>query len=72
MKKEFVLPKGKVTAGSKIVGDAKDVSETSAPQAFGVTNVQGLKRFLQLDVFSETHELNAETVLRKSGLMSRL
>ncbi|KAL7500069.1 hypothetical protein ACHAWT_009940 [Skeletonema menzelii] len=72
MKKEFVLPQEKVTAGSMIVGDAKDVSETSAPQAFGVKTVQELKRFLQLDVFSETHELNAEGVLRKSGLMARL
>jgi len=72
MKKEFVLPQEKVTAGSKIVSDAKDVSETSAPQAFGVKSVQELKRFLQLDVFSETHERNAEDVLRKSGLLSRL
>uniref|UniRef100_A0A7S2Q1P3 Uncharacterized protein n=1 Tax=Skeletonema marinoi TaxID=267567 RepID=A0A7S2Q1P3_9STRA len=72
MKKEFVLPKEKVTAGSKIVSDAKDVSETSAPQAFGVKTVQELKRFLQLDVFSETHELNAEGVLKNSGLMARL
>lgn len=72
MKKEFVLPQDKVTAGSKIVSDAKDVSETSAPQAFGVKSVQELKRFLQLDVFSETHERNAEDVLRKSGLLSRL
>eukprot|EP00985_Skeletonema_marinoi_P035111 scaffold45662_cov226-Skeletonema_marinoi.AAC.2 len=44
MKKEFVLPQEKVTAGSKIVSDAKDVSETSAPQAFGVKSVQELKR----------------------------
>ncbi|KAK1744265.1 hypothetical protein QTG54_004798 [Skeletonema marinoi] len=72
MKKEFVLPQEKVTAGSKIVSDAKDVSETSAPQAFGVKSVQELKRFLQLDVFSETHELNAEGVLKNSGLMARL
>jgi len=72
MKKEFVLPQEKVTAGSKIVSDAKDVWETSAPQAFGVKTVQELKRFLQLDVFSETHGLNAEGVLRKSGLMARL
>ncbi len=72
MKKEFVLPQDKVTASSKIVSDAKDVSETSAPQAFGVKTVQELKRFLQLDVFSETHELNAEGVLRNSGLMARL
>ena len=72
MKKEFVLPPEKVTAGCKIVSDAKDVSETSAPQAFGVKTVQELKRFLQLDMFSETHELNAEVVLKKSGLLSRL
>jgi len=72
MKKEFVLPQEKVTAGSKIVSDARDVWETSAPQAFGVKTVQELKKFLQLDVFSETHGLNAEGVLRKSGLMARL
>ena len=72
MKKEFVLPKEKVTAVSKIVSDARDVAETSAPQAFGVNSVQDLKRFLQLDVFSETHQLNAERVVKKSGLMSKL
>jgi hypothetical protein len=72
MKKEFVLPQEKVTSGSKIVSDAKDVSETSAPQAFGVKTVQELKKFLQLDVFGETHQLNSEVRLRKSGLLSRL
>ena len=74
MGKEFVLPENKSDANSngKIVSSARDVAETSAPQAFGIHNVQDLRQFLRLDVFGEMHQARAEDRLKKSGLVSRL
>lgn len=74
MKKEFVLPEGaKVPPnGGGIVCSAKDVGETSAPQAFGVRSVQELRQFLRLDVFGEVLQTRAEDRLKESGLVSRL
>ena len=74
MKKEFVLPsggRGGVGVGG-IVSSAKDLAETSAPQAFGIHSVQELKHFLRLDVFGEKHQDRTEDRLRGSGLVSRL
>ena len=51
---------------------AKDLAETSAPQAFGIHTVQELKHFLRLDVFGEKHQDRTEDRLRGSGLVSRL
>ena len=56
----------------KIVAHAKDVAETSSPQAFGIQSIQELKQFLQLDVFGERHVERAEDRLKRSGLMSKL
>jgi hypothetical protein len=73
MKKEFVLPEGKVPPnGGGIVSSAKDMGETSAPQAFGVRSVQELRQFLRLDVFGEVLQARAEDRLKESGLVSRL
>lgn len=73
MKKEFVLPEGtKMPHGGGIVSSAKDMGETSAPQAFGVRSVQELRQFLRLDVFGEVLQARAEDRLRESGLVSRL
>lgn len=74
MKKEFVLSSGSGGAGEEggIVSSAKDVGETSAPQAFGIHTVQELKHFLRLDVFGEKHQDRTEDRLRGSGLVSRL
>ena len=77
MKKEFVLPHGgNDNDGNNlrrsIVGSARDLAETSAPQAFGVHSVRELKQFLRLDVFGERHQATAEDRLRGSELVSRL
>ena len=75
MKKEFVLPNsggGGGGVGGGIVSSAKDLAETSAPQAFGIHTVQELKHFLRLDVFGEKHQDRTEDRLRGSGLVSRL
>ena len=74
MKKEFVLPEGtKVPPnGGGIVCSAKDMGETSAPQAFGVRSIHELRQFLRLDVFGEVSQARAEDRLRESGLVSRL
>jgi len=75
MKKEFVLPRGGNDNGNHrrlIVSSARDLAETSAPQAFGVRSVHELKQFLKLDVFGEKHQATAEDRLKKSGLVSRL
>jgi len=69
MNKEFVLPAGKP---GNIVSSAKDMCETSAPQAFGVHSVGQLKQFLQLDLFGEMHQMRSEDRLRDSRLVSRL
>eukprot|EP00580_Thalassiosira_gravida_P015285 CAMPEP_0201663594 /NCGR_PEP_ID=MMETSP0494-20130426/5333_1 /ASSEMBLY_ACC=CAM_ASM_000839 /TAXON_ID=420259 /ORGANISM="Thalassiosira gravida, Strain GMp14c1" /LENGTH=717 /DNA_ID=CAMNT_0048142213 /DNA_START=151 /DNA_END=2304 /DNA_ORIENTATION=- len=72
MKKEFVLPAGKANGNRKIVSSAKDVAETSAPQAFGIHSIQELRQFFRLDVFGEVHQARAEELLGRSGLVSRL
>ncbi|KAL3806619.1 hypothetical protein ACHAXA_004423 [Cyclostephanos tholiformis] len=77
MKKEFVLPRGgnECKNGNQrrlIVGSARDLAETSAPQSFGVHSVQELKQFLRLDLFGERHQATAEDRLMGSELVSRL
>jgi len=76
MNKEFVLPEsnatGKANGNRKIVSSAKDVAETSAPQAFGIHSIQELKQFLRLDVFGEMQQVRTEGRLGRSGLVSRL
>ena len=75
MGKEFVLPENKANGGkekNKIVSSARDVAETSAPQAFGIHSIQELRQFLKLDVFGEMHQVRAEDQLLRSGLVSRL
>lgn len=72
MGKEFVLPEGKAGSGARIVGSARDVAETSAPQAFGISSIQELRQFLNLDLFGEVHQTRAEYRLGRSGLVSRL
>ncbi len=76
MKKEFVLSCGGNDNDRNllrsIVGCARDLAETSAPQAFRVRSVWELKQFLRLDVFGERHQATAEDWLRGGGLVSRL
>ncbi|KAL9184640.1 hypothetical protein ACHAXT_012610 [Thalassiosira profunda] len=72
MKKEFVLPAEQADGKRKIVGSARDLAETSAPQAFGIHTVRELRHFLGLDVFGEMQGVGAEGRLGKSGLVSRL
>jgi len=75
MGKEYVVPAGRRAGGaptSRPVSDARDVAETSAPQAFGVRTVRDLRRFLDLDVFGERRARAAEGRLDGSGVVSRL
>lgn len=79
MKKEFVLPSSSFRGGGEegvkhtnIVSSARDMAETSAPQAFGIQSVQELRQFLRLDVFGERQQEKAENHLKGSGIFSRL
>uniref|UniRef100_A0A7S1BPW5 Opine dehydrogenase domain-containing protein n=1 Tax=Corethron hystrix TaxID=216773 RepID=A0A7S1BPW5_9STRA len=54
MGKEYVLPANWSQGGSPgIVAGGRDLGETSAPQAFGVTTVEDLRRFLAMSPFCE-------------------
>jgi hypothetical protein len=72
MGKEFVRPAGSAGDRRTIVGGARDVAETSAPQAFGITSIGELGQFLRLDVFGEVPHAGAEGRLGRSRLVSRL
>lgn len=73
MGKEFVLPESKAKNNhGSIVSSAKDLAETSAPQAFGIHTVQQLRYFLKLDCFGEMQQVRAEGQLMNSGVVSRL
>jgi hypothetical protein len=68
---EFVLPhhggNGKDRGCS-----ARDLTKTSAPQAFRLSSIQESIQFLRLDLFGERHQATAEDQLIRSGLVSRL
>ena len=75
MGKEFVLPESSISNNNlnrKIVSDAKDMMETSAPQAFGVKSIGELRQFLKLDVFGDLKYERAKKRLLESGLVSKL
>eukprot|EP00804_Cyclotella_cryptica_P002233 CCRYP_019739-RA/>CCRYP_019739-RA protein AED:0.01 eAED:-0.01 QI:0/0/0/1/1/1/2/0/716 len=75
MEKEFVLPMSGDDGGNsrkRIVSDARDMMETSAPQAFGVKSIGELRQFLKLDVFGDLTYERARQQLMKSGLVSKL
>jgi hypothetical protein len=75
MGKEFVLPMSVDDGGNtrrRIVSDARDMMETSAPQAFGVQSMGELRQFLKLDVFGDLKYERAKTRLMTSGLVSKL
>jgi len=67
MGKEYVLPKG-ATSKVGLVGGARDLTETSSPQAFGVTNVRELRSFLSLSPIGEDPRQLAEERARRSPL----
>jgi hypothetical protein len=72
MGKEYVVPVGSSVKGRAIIESAKDLAETSAPQAFGVRTVDGLKRFLAMSVFGEELQRTMEDHVRDSALVSHL
>lgn len=73
MGKEFVLPATESgTPRRNIVSSARDVAETSAPQAFGIQSIEELKQFMKLDVFGDLDQARSEDRLGRSGLVSRL
>jgi hypothetical protein len=73
MGKEFVLPESNnANADRRIVSDAKDMMETSAPQAFGVRSIGELRQFLKLDMFGDLKYERAKDRLLQSGLVSKL
>jgi len=72
MGKEYVLPKGAISSGSKIVADAKDIFETSAPQAFGVNSIPEFQMFLKLSPFGENWIDRSEKNMFKSPMFSAM
>lgn len=72
MGKEFVLPESSENSTKQIVSDAKDMMETSAPQAFGVRSIGELRQFLKLDMFGDLKYERAKDRLLQSGLVSKL
>jgi len=69
MGKEYVLPENSSMRGKGIVGGAKDLNETSAPQAFGVWTVEDLRRFLNTDLFGEDNGKIVDLNVRGSALI---
>lgn len=69
MGKEYVQPAGALTRGKGIVGGARDLKETSAPQAFGVWTVEDLKRFLSISPFGEEVGKRVDLNIKGSALM---
>jgi hypothetical protein len=72
MGKEYVVPAGSSAKGRAVIEEARDLAETSAPQAFGVRTVDGLKRFLGMSVFGEELQKTIENQIRYSALVSKL
>ena len=72
MGKEYVVPEGTSVKGRAVVESARDLGETSAPQAFGVRTVEDLKRFLSMSVFGEELQKTLENQVRSSPLVSKL
>ena len=70
MGKEFVLTKegAQKRNTKKLVSLARDLGETSAPQAFGVRTVQELRDFLSLSPVGEDVRTMAEERVRNSPL----
>mmetsp|Transcript_32853 Transcript_32853/g.72097 ORF Transcript_32853/g.72097 Transcript_32853/m.72097 type:complete len:694 (-) Transcript_32853:165-2246(-) len=72
MGKEYVTPEGSSAKGRAIIETARDLAETSAPQAFGVRTVDGLKRFLSMSIFGEELQQTMERRVMSSSLVSNL
>jgi len=80
MGKEYVQPAGctgtsSSTGGScrgkGIVGGARDLNETSAPQAFGVWTVEDLKRFMSISPFGDETGKMVDLSVKGSVLMKQ-
>ena len=91
MGKEYVVPADEIHGRSnsasggggngrrrkvRIVADARDLAETSAPQAFGVRSVRDLRNFLALGPFADDPRKRVEERVGRSplaeGLRSKL
>jgi hypothetical protein len=72
MGKEYVVPEGTSAQGRAVIESARDLGETSAPQAFGGRSVDDLKRFLSMSVFGEELQKTLENQVRSSPLVSKL
>uniref|UniRef100_A0A7S4MVA9 Uncharacterized protein n=1 Tax=Odontella aurita TaxID=265563 RepID=A0A7S4MVA9_9STRA len=82
MGKEYVVPANGGGASSdngnggrrkvRMVADARDLAETSAPQAFGVRTVRELRNFLAMSPFAEDVQGRMEGRVGASPLVSRL
>jgi len=64
MGKQYVLPSS--SSSSRIVADAPDVKETSAPQAFGIYSLNDFKLFLSMSPFGENNQSFVEDKVRNS------
>lgn len=76
MGKEYVLTAEdggrKVRRRRDVLEAARDVGETSAPQAFGVRSVPDLRRFLGMSLFGEEPQRSMEDRVQGSAMAARI
>ena len=69
MGKQYVLPDN--IPNLRVVADAKDLRETSAPQAFGVHSIDDFRAFLRISPFGVDNQVFMENKVRCSPLFSQ-
>jgi len=67
MGKQYVLPEK--NSHLRMVADARDLKESSAPQAFGVYSIDDLKTFLNMSPFGENKQDVMEDRVRSSPIV---
>ena len=66
MGKQYVLPHDNINL--RIVADARDLKESSAPQAFGIYTISQFRDFLNMDPFGVDQQLIMENTVRCSPM----
>mmetsp|Transcript_8904 Transcript_8904/g.13202 ORF Transcript_8904/g.13202 Transcript_8904/m.13202 type:complete len:625 (-) Transcript_8904:2361-4235(-) len=69
MGKEFVVPANQTVTSMGIVGGARDVKETSAPQAFGIKTVEELRDFLSMALFGDNVSARVERKIKDAVVL---
>lgn len=71
MGKEFVVPANQTVTSMGIVGGARDVKQTSAPQAFGIETIEELRDFLRMALFGDNVSARMERKIRDAVIKGR-